>query len=151
MCSKVKVFVLGLEVNIRSVFYFCVCVSVCDIFKEKNVKSKKSKGKFLPFAVVADDKRVSRKLRSRKLRPQTSDLRPQTSDLRPQTPKLGSRKFRPLEIHFLKTIYIVNSSQFLSPDNLWSRNVHRQPPERKKRYIYLQSSPVYRCRVDQTV
>ena len=32
---------------------------------------------------------------------------------------------RPLELK--KNIYIVNSSQFLSPNVLWSRNVQRQP------------------------
>ena len=38
----------------------------------------------------------------------TSDLRPQTSDLRPQTTKTQTPRI------YLKRIYIVNSSQFLS-------------------------------------
>ena len=80
-------------------------------------------------------KGVSRKLRPRKkLRSQTSD--PENSD---------SSKKRLL-------IYIANSSQFLSPDILWSRNVHRQQPERSRRDIHVKSPPVYpiRCHVDQT-
>ena len=52
----------------------------------------------------------------------------ENSDLRPQTPKTDPENSDP-------SIYIVNSSQLLSPDNLWSRNVHRQPPERSV-YIY---------------
>ena len=58
--------------------------------------------------------------------------RHQRSVTKTQTPKkLRSQSdLRPLE----KKIYIANSSQFLSPDILWSRNVHRQG-----------------CRVDQTV
>ena len=43
---KVKVFVLGLEVNIRNGLF------VRDIFREKNTKSKKSKWKFLLFVVA---------------------------------------------------------------------------------------------------
>ena len=50
--------------------------------------------------------------------------------LRPQTPKTQTPRF------FFKKIYIVNSSQFLSPDVLWSRNVHRQPPERSDLFIF---------------
>ena len=46
LCSKVEVFVLGLEVNIRSGLF------VRDILREKNTKSKKSKGKFLLFVVA---------------------------------------------------------------------------------------------------
>ena len=58
------------------------------------------------------------------------------SDLRPQTPKT-------------QTI-IANSSQFLSPNVLWSRNVQRQQPERIEIFIFsgLSLSP---CRIDQTV
>ena len=42
-------------------------------------------------------------------------LRKLISDLRPQTPRIK------------KNIYIANSSQFLSRNVLWSRNVQRQP------------------------
>ena len=57
--------------------------------------------------------------------------------------KLNVNQSRPkLQSHvstlniFLKKIYIVNSSQFSSPNALWSRNVHRQPPDRRV-IIYL--------------
>ena len=58
-----------------------------------------------------------------------------------QTPKthisdLRPRKLRPLEFFFFN-IFIANLSQFLAPNVLWSRNVHRQQPEIKKRDIYL--------------
>ena len=71
-------------------------------------------------------KGVSRKLRpARKLTSQTSE--PETSD--PSN-------------FFKKKIYIANSSQFLSPDALWSRNVHSQQPQRIE---------VYHCCNHQTV
>ena len=57
----------------------------------------------------------------------------QTSDLRPR--KLRARNFRPLDFCFL-IIYIANSSQFSSPNVLWSRNVQRQQPERIEIFIF---------------
>ena len=62
-----------------------------------------------------------------------TDFRPQTSDLRPR--KLRPRNFRPLDFCFL-IIHIANSSQFLSPNVLWSRNVQRQEPERIEIFIF---------------
>ena len=56
--------------------------------------------------------------------PENSDLRPQT--LKTQTPR-----------NYFKKIYIVKSSQFLSPNVLWSRNVLSFATARKKRDIYL--------------
>ena len=44
------------------------------------------------------------------------------SDLRPQTPKTQT--------------FIANSSQFLSPNVLWSHNVQRQQPERIEIFIF---------------
>ena len=55
----------------------------------------------------------------------------QTSDLRPQTRKTQTPR------NYLKKIYIVTSSQFLSPNVLWSRNVLSFATARKKRDIYL--------------
>ena len=70
--------------------------------------------------------RVSRKLRPRKLRPQTPKLRLRNlrpRNLKPQTPRF-----------FLKKD--LNSSQFFSPNFLWSRDVDRQQPG-NKRDIYI--------------
>ena len=41
-------------------------------------------------------------------------------------------------------IYIVNSSQFLSPNVLWSCNVHRQQPERSNIFIFSGLSQSHR-------
>ena len=69
--------------------------------------------------------------------------------MKTQTPKTQISDLRPVEFFFFLNIYIANSSQFLAPNVSWSRNVHRQQPETKEaRYL---SSPVHRCRVDQTV
>ena len=53
-----------------------------------------------------------------------------------------SRKLRPLEFCLKKGL--VNSSQFLSPNVLWSCNVHRQQPERSKIFIFSCLSLSYR-------
>ena len=45
-----------------------------------------------------------------------------------------SRELRPLECFVFKGL--VNSSQFLSPNVLWSCNVQRQQPERSKIFIF---------------
>ena len=47
-----------------------------------------------------------------------------------------SRKLRPLEFIFKTEIYIVKSSQFLSPNVLWSYNVCSLATAREKRDIY---------------
>ena len=55
----------------------------------------------------------------------------QTSDLRPQTRKTQTPR------NYFKKICIVKSSQFLSPNVLWSRDVLSFATARKKRDIYL--------------
>ena len=65
-----------------------------------------------------------------------TDFRPQTSNpetLDPET--LDPETSGPSNI-FFQFIYIANSSQFLSPNVLWSRNVQRQQPERIEIYIF---------------
>ena len=66
--------------------------------------------------------------------PKTQTSKTQTS--KTQTPKTQTPRLKKKDLHFFfEKNYIVNSSQFLSPDNLWSRNVHRQPPERSDLFI----------------
>ena len=57
--------------------------------------------------------------------------RPQTPKTLAQTPKTQTPRI------YLKNIYFLNSSQFLSPNVLWSRNVCSFATARKKRDIYL--------------
>ena len=49
-----------------------------------------------------------------------------------QIPRIFFKKDFPF---FKKKIYIVNSSQFLSPSVLWSCNVHKQQPKRSDIFI----------------
>ena len=58
----------------------------------------------------------------------------QISDLRPR--KLRPRVPQTHRIFFIFNIFIANSSQFLAPNVLWSRNVHRQQPERSEIFIF---------------
>ena len=57
------------------------------------------------------------------------------SDLRPKTPKTQSPKLQAPRFLFFNYLH-ANSSQFLSPNVLWSRNVQRQQPERIEIFIF---------------
>ena len=65
---------------------------------------------------------------------------PQTSDLRPRKLRPRNFIFLILIVYFVNIfvliVHIVNSSQFLSPNVLWSRNVQRQQPERIATLIF---------------
>ena len=100
-------------------------------------KMERCRPRALNFSNISDDELDRNVTEAKKDFPFCAEQMLTSSvDLRPKAPKNQTPKLQAPRIFLFLIIYFANSSQFLSPNVLWSRNVQRQQPERIEIFIF---------------